>query len=97
MRALGVAPIHAALAQAAGLVRKRFTTERARALFAGNAAHSMLPLERRPSAGFAVALLTMGHTVGWPFPRGGAARLTDALVARLDELGGSPRHRSAGG
>ncbi len=87
-RALGLAPIHAALAQAAGLARKRFTTERARALFAGNAAHSMLPLERRPSAGFAVALLTMGHTVGWPFPRGGAARLTDALVARLQELGG---------
>jgi phytoene dehydrogenase-like protein len=85
---LGLAPIHAALAQAAGLVRQRFSTERARALFAGNAAHSMLPLERRPSAGFAIALLTMGHTVGWPFPRGGAARLTDALVARLEELGG---------
>ncbi len=88
VRALGLAPIHAALAQAAGLARKRFRTERALALFAGNAAHSMLPLERRPSAGFAVALLTMGHTVGWPFPRGGAARLTDALVARLEELGG---------
>jgi phytoene dehydrogenase-like protein len=88
VRRLGLAPIHAALAQAAQLARSRFAGERARALFAGNAAHSMLPLERRPSAGFAVALLTMGHTVGWPFPRGGAARLTDALVARLGELGG---------
>jgi phytoene dehydrogenase-like protein len=31
----------------------------------------------------------MGHAVGWPFPRGGSHRLTDALVARLSELGGS--------
>ena len=71
LRRLGLAPLHAALSQAAALARRRFTGEPARALFAGNAAHSMLPLERRPSAGFAVALLTMGHTVGWPFPRGG--------------------------
>jgi phytoene dehydrogenase-like protein len=88
LRTLGFPPLQAALGQAAGLARKRFAGERARALFAGNAAHSMLPLERRPSAGFAIALLTMGHTVGWPFPRGGAARLTEALVARVEELGG---------
>jgi phytoene dehydrogenase-like protein len=49
----------------------------------------MLPLERRPSAGFALALLTMGHAVGWPFPRGGAGRLTEALVTRLLALGGT--------
>jgi len=48
----------------------------------------MLPLERRPSAGFALALLTLGHAVGWPFPRGGSQRLADALAARLLELGG---------
>jgi phytoene dehydrogenase-like protein len=88
LRRLGLPAIHAALAQASGLAKRRFSGERARALFAGCAGHSMLPLERRPSAGFAVALLTMGHTVGWPFPRGGAQRLTDALVARLEELGG---------
>jgi phytoene dehydrogenase-like protein len=51
----------------------------------------MLPLERRPSAGFALALLTMSHAVGWPFPRGGAQRLTAALVARLAAFGGSVR------
>jgi phytoene dehydrogenase-like protein len=31
----------------------------------------------------------MGHTVGWPFPRGGASRLTEALTALLEELGGT--------
>ena len=49
------------------------------------------PLERRPSAGFGLALLTLGHTVGWPFPRGGSQRLADALAAKLRELGGEIR------
>jgi phytoene dehydrogenase-like protein len=89
VRRLGAAPIYAGLAQAAAFAERRFAGDRARALFAGNAAHSMLPLERRPSAGFALALLTMGHTVDWPFPRGGAAHLTEALISRLESLGGT--------
>jgi phytoene dehydrogenase-like protein len=92
-RALGLAPV-AALESASAFARKRFREERARALFAGNAAHSMLPLERRPSASVGLALLTMGHAVGWPFPRGGASRLTDALVDRLRSLGGEVRTSS---
>jgi phytoene dehydrogenase-like protein len=89
LRQLGLAPVSAALAQARMLAESRFGGERARALFAGNAAHSMLPLERRPSAGFAIALLTMGHAIGWPFPRGGATMLTEALTARLADVGGT--------
>jgi len=94
LRRVGLPPLLAALDHARGLAERRFRTARARALLAGNAAHSMLPLERRPSAGFAVALLTMGHAVGWPFPRGGAGKLTEALVARLEELGGAVRTSS---
>jgi phytoene dehydrogenase-like protein len=78
----------AALASAASLLERRFRTERARAFVAGHAAHSMLPLERRPSAGFALALLGTAHAVGWPFPRGGAQALADALAGRLHALGG---------
>src|SRR2546429_9474089 len=48
----------------------------------------MLPVERRPSGGFGLALLTMGHAVGWPFARGGSCRLAEALEAKLQELGG---------
>jgi len=92
-RALGLTPV-AALESASAFARKRFREERARALFVGNAAHSMLPLERRPSASVGLALLTMGHAVGWPFPRGGASRLTDALVDRLRSLGGEVRTSS---
>jgi phytoene dehydrogenase-like protein len=69
-------------------VARRFETRPARALLAGCAAHSMLPLERRPSAGFGLALLALAHAVGWPFPRGGSQSIADALVARLREAGG---------
>jgi phytoene dehydrogenase-like protein len=68
-----------------------FSNERARGLVAGNAAHSMLPLERRPSAGFGLTLMTLGHAVGWPFPRGGSQTLADALAACLRASGGEIR------
>ncbi len=84
----------AALAPARSLAEESFAEERTRAWFAGNAAHSMLPLERRPSAGFGLALVVLGHVVGWPFPRGGSQRLADALAAKLRELGGMIRTSS---
>ena len=98
LRELGVASslraLRAALSTAVGLAERTFSTRRARAFVAGNAAHSMLPLERRPSAGFGLALLTMGHAVGWPFPRGGSQALADALAARLRQYGGEIRTSS---
>jgi phytoene dehydrogenase-like protein len=80
-----------ALRSAAGLARGTFRGERARALLAGCAAHSMLPLERRPSAAYGLVLLAVGHRVGWPFPRGGAGTIARALVAELERLGGEVR------
>jgi phytoene dehydrogenase-like protein len=77
-----------ALRTAEGLARSSFLGERARALLAGCAAHSMLPLELRPSAAFGLVLLALGHRVGWPFPRGGSGEITRALVAELERLGG---------
>jgi phytoene dehydrogenase-like protein len=83
-----VGALRAALSAARPLAESRFVEERTRGWFAGHAAHSMLPLERRPSAGFGLALLTLGHATGWPFPRGGSRRLADALAATLRRLGG---------
>ncbi|MDQ3973276.1 MAG: NAD(P)/FAD-dependent oxidoreductase, partial [Actinomycetota bacterium] len=77
-----------ALRSAAGLATGMFTGERARALLAGLAGHSMLPLDRSPSAGFALVLGVLAHVVGWPLPRGGSQRLADALTSLLLELGG---------
>lgn len=65
-----------------------FTEAPARALIAGLGAHSFLPLERRPSAAFALTLGMLGHGVGWPFPRGGTQCFTDALVSHFRSLGG---------
>jgi len=76
---------------ATGLAARTFSGERARALFAGCAAHSMVPLERSPTAGFGLVLLLGGHLFGWPFPRGGSQRIADALVSVLREFGGSSK------
>ena len=65
-----------------------FQGERARALFAGLAAHSMLPLEQWGSAAFGLVLGITAHALGWPIAAGGAQRLTDALASYLRSLGG---------
>jgi phytoene dehydrogenase-like protein len=70
------------------IAESRFATERARALFAGAAAHSFLPLEQAASASFGLVLLTLVHVSGWPFPRGGSQAIADVLAARLRSLGG---------
>ena len=70
------------------LARLSFRGARARGVFAGLAAHSMLPLNRPPSAAFGLVLALLGHAVGWPFPRGGSQRLSDALASYLRAVGG---------
>jgi phytoene dehydrogenase-like protein len=64
---------------------------RAAAWFAGSVAHSDLSPGAALGGSFALGLVLLGHLVGWPYPRGGAGRLTDALVAHLRELGGEVR------
>ena len=76
------------LRSALSVAQSRFGGERARALFAGLAAHSILPLERPVSAAFGLVLGASGHAVGWPMPRGGAQRIADALASHLTSLGG---------
>jgi phytoene dehydrogenase-like protein len=78
----------ARLGWAALRVRAALRGVRARALFAGMAAHSCLPLEHPVAAGIGLVLGITGHAVGWPSPRGGAGRLADALVRKLESLGG---------
>ena len=70
------------------LAKFAFKGERARALFAGIAAHSFLPLEAPVSSAFALVLGLAGHAVGWPIPRGGSQQISNALAGYLRELGG---------
>ena len=76
------------LRSAVSVAQSHFEGERARALFAGIAAHSVLPLERPVSAAVGLVLGASGHAVGWPMPRGGAQRIADALASHLTSLGG---------
>ncbi len=80
--------VRRALRPAAGLARAVFATPAARGLWAGLAAHSVVPLEAPGSAAIALILAAAGHRAGWPIPRGGAQAITDALIAYLRSLGG---------
>jgi phytoene dehydrogenase-like protein len=76
------------LRSAAGLAGGRFRTAKARGLFAGIAAHSMLPLTTPGTAAAGLVLGLIAHAFGWPLARGGSQRIADALASHLRELGG---------
>lgn len=78
-----------ALPAALDAARLWFSDEPARALLAGNAAHSVLPLDRfLTTNAIALMLMLANHKVGWPLPKGGAASIIKALCACLEESGG---------
>jgi phytoene dehydrogenase-like protein len=77
-----------ALRSASSLARSAFRTAKARAVFAGIAAHSILPLEKMPSAAFGLVLGITAHAVGWPIARGGSQKIAEALGSCLRSLGG---------
>ncbi len=70
------------------VAHRLFKGARARALFAGLAAHSFLPLDAPFTSAFALILAISGHAVGWPLPRGGSQRIADALASYLRSIGG---------
>ncbi|MBA2727638.1 MAG: NAD(P)/FAD-dependent oxidoreductase [Parachlamydiaceae bacterium] len=73
---------------AAGLVNSRFDEEKAKALFGGLAAHSILPLDKPLTAAFGLILGILGHAVGWPIPKGGSRKIAEALEVYFLKLGG---------
>jgi phytoene dehydrogenase-like protein len=72
---------------------RRFSDAPARALFAGSAAHSFLPLSSPASASFGLVLAIAGHAVDWPCARGGSQQIVDAL-ARVARGAGCAIHTS---
>jgi len=74
--------------QPAERLARAFTGARARGLFAGIAAHGMVPLDSPPTGAVALVLAALAHTHGWPFPKGGAQRISDALASYFRSLGG---------
>jgi len=68
-------------------LQKRFRDAPARALLAGNAAHSFMPLSRAGSASFGLVLAIAGHALDWPCARGGSQEISEALARRARQSG----------
>ena len=66
---------------------RRFETDEARAVVAGTAAHSMLPLTAPLSGVFPRLFTALAHRYGWPVIEGGTSALVTALVAELAARG----------
>jgi len=81
------------LARFAVLSARRLTDEHFQGaggtrLLAGNALHADLLPESSIGGFFGWFLCSLGQSVGYPFPAGGAGKLTEALVRRLESKGG---------
>jgi phytoene dehydrogenase-like protein len=75
--------------QSAGyVIFKNFRTIQARALFAGIAAHSKMPLDKPGSAAFGLLLGAAGHVSGWPIAKGGSQNIAEALQKCFISFGG---------
>ncbi len=73
----------------AGWSARHFQTEAARRVIPGLALHVDLGPEDWAGAGLGLALALLGSTAGFAVPLGGARAITQALIRRLEESGGS--------
>ena len=74
-----------------GLSFAKFRGRKARALFAGCCAHSVLPLEKKGTASFGMVLALAAHAINWPCVRGGSIKIIEALAECLKSYGGEIR------
>jgi phytoene dehydrogenase-like protein len=65
-----------------------FREPRARALLAGCAAHSFLPLTRMATAAMGIVFFVTGHVEDWPVAAGGSSAIAGSLASYLRSLGG---------
>jgi phytoene dehydrogenase-like protein len=77
-----------AMRPAKSFAKGKFKSDAARALFAGNAAHSIQPLENMFTSAISIMLMVAGHMVNWPLPKGGSQSIANAMAAYLESLGG---------
>ncbi|MEZ0388343.1 MAG: phytoene desaturase family protein, partial [Verrucomicrobium sp.] len=72
----------------ASVFARYFATPEARALFAGNAGHSVMPFHLPLTSAIGLVLQMSAHAGGWPIPEGGSQSIGDAMVRVLKGLGG---------
>ncbi len=76
------------LRSAYALAKSLFTEDPARALLAGCAGHSMLPLTHPLTAAVGMVFALTGHVVDWPCAEGGSHEITKSLASYFGSLGG---------
>lgn len=77
-----------AMQPAVSLAGSKFKDERAKALFSGLAAHSVLPLDYKFSSAIGMVLALSGHLIDWPVAKGGSINITKAMASYFRSLGG---------
>lgn len=77
-----------AAAPASWVVKSAFSTDAARALFLGSAAHAIVPLTMPCTGAFGMLFGALGMSRGWPVVRGGTGQLVQALLSVLGSYGG---------
>ncbi len=70
------------------IAKNEFSGSRCRALFAGLGVHSVIRLDSNASAAAGLMLGIAAHATNWPFPVGGAQKITDAMASYFSSLGG---------
>jgi phytoene dehydrogenase-like protein len=74
--------------RSAEAISEKFYTEKAKGLWAGMAAHSIMPLTKVTTGAIGLVLLAAGHGQGWPLPKGGSQQIANALASYFISLGG---------
>lgn len=77
-----------ALSSASHFLKNNFKSFKTKSLFAGMAAHSMLPLSKLTTSAIALVLMITAHDKGWPVVKSGSQKFADALAAYFISLGG---------
>lgn len=77
------------LDQGTPLAGRAFLGDAAAALMSGVVAHANSPQPTLAGAAAGLLLAAFGHAGGWPYPRGGAQQIADALIADIESYGGT--------
>ncbi|MET3961721.1 phytoene dehydrogenase-like protein [Marmoricola sp. OAE513] len=73
------------------LTVKHWKGDPARALYMGVAAHAFGRLDTPLSGSIGLMLTAAAHHAGWPVAEGGSQSIANALISKLESLGGSVR------
>jgi phytoene dehydrogenase-like protein len=72
-----------------------FKEKKARALFAGCAAHSILPFDKFFTTAIGLVFLSSAHAVNWPVAKGGSSSIASALLSLYTSSGGDIKYNTA--